>query len=331
MRITVPNNVEQFHELLQFNGSRGETFHIDVLNHDLIRVRHYPDGKPRLNRTWSVVGKNGDVPLEGRSRKDHSPFPLPVYHQRPTETGFRIETDALSVEVQTGDFCLTWYDREGNLFAADLPKRAYSYDQSGKTLFHYLRRRTDEHYFGFGERSGKLDKHGQRFRLMNVDALGYNAETGDPLYKHIPFYITYIPALNIAYGLFYDNPALTTFDMGKEVDAFWGYYRYWMAEDGDLDYYLIFGPTIAEVVEKYTALTGRPALFPRWTLGYLGSTMSYTEAPDAQERLKQFVELCREHDIPCDMFHLSSGYTSAGGHPSGSQYQAVSADQPSLL
>jgi alpha-glucosidase (family GH31 glycosyl hydrolase) len=48
---------------------------------------------------------------------------------------------------------------------------------------------------------------------------------------------------------------------------------------------------------------------PRWSLGYLGSTMSYTEAPDAQAQLRRFVELCDEHQIPCDLFHLSSGYT----------------------
>jgi alpha-glucosidase len=49
-------------------------------------------------------------------------------------------------------------------------------------------------------------------------------------------------------------------------------------------------------------------LLPRYALGYLGSTMSYTEAPDAQVQLKRFVELCAQHDIPCDLFHLSSGY-----------------------
>jgi alpha-glucosidase len=144
--------------------------------------------------------------------------------------------------------------------------------------------------------------------MCNVDALGYNAETSDPLYKHYPFYSTYIPGLKIAYGLFYDNLSTTVFDLGREIDAFWGYYRYYVAEDGDLDYYLIYGPTIAEVVQKFTVLTGRPTLLPRYALGYLGSTMSYTEAPDAQTQLKRFVELCAQHDIPCDLFHLSSGY-----------------------
>ena len=97
--------------------------------------------------------------------------------------------------------------------------------------------------------------------------------------------------------------------MDSELDAYHGRFRYYQADDGDLDYYLIYGPSIAQVVEKFSALIGRPILPPRWSLGYLGSTMTYTEAPDAQEQLKRFVALCDEHRIPCDLFHLSSGYT----------------------
>ncbi|MCB0033207.1 MAG: glycoside hydrolase family 31 protein, partial [Anaerolineales bacterium] len=165
-------------------------------------------------------------------------------------------------------------------------------------------------YYGLGERSGPLAKNGQRFRFFNTDALGYNAETSDPLYKHYPFYITFNPTLNIAYGLFYDNFATTIFDMGREHNNYYPPYRYYQADDGDIDYYLIYGPTIENVVEKFTQLNGRMILPPRWSLGYLGSTMSYTDAPDAQEQLKQFVDLCQQHDIPCDLFHLSSGYTA---------------------
>ena len=38
--------------------------------------------------------------------------------------------------------------------------------------------------------------------------------------------------------------------------------------------------------------------------------MHYTDAPDAQQQLQQFIALCRQHAIPCDSFQLSSGYTS---------------------
>ncbi|MBZ0310712.1 MAG: glycoside hydrolase family 31 protein, partial [Anaerolineae bacterium] len=205
---------------------------------------------------------------------------------------------------------LRWLDSDGREFAADLLTRSYPYDKAGRAVFHYMQQRPDEYYYGFGERSGSLVKNGRRMRMMNVDALGYSAASSDPLYKHYPFYITYVPALKIAYGLFYDNFSTTTFDLGSEIDAFHGYYRYYQAEDGDIDYYLIYGPSIPEVIQKFARLTGYMHLPPRWSLGYLASTMSYTEAPDAQAQLDQFIALCEQNDISCDMFHLSSGYTT---------------------
>jgi alpha-glucosidase len=295
---------------LVFVGQRGERFAISVLDDDLIRVQHFPQGQPRLERTWMVVGREGDAPREGRRRDDLSPFALPGFALDARASALSLHTRQLRLEIHLGDLWLSWADAQGRSFAADSYSRAYPYDRAGRAVFHYMERRLGEHYYGFGERAGPLDKAGLRMRMVNLDALGYNAETTDPLYKHFPFYITFVPELNIAYGLFYDNLATTVFDMGREVDAYHGPYRYYQAEDGDLDYYFIYGPTIEQVVAKFSALTGRMALPPRWSLGYLGSTMSYTEAPDAQEQLKRFVDLCREHQIPCDGFHLSSGYTT---------------------
>jgi alpha-glucosidase len=320
MRIVQPSNaslVDQNAHPLVFHAQRGERLQISVLEDDLVRVQHLPDGQPRLDRTWTVIGadrqagfEKADVPCEGRRRDDLSVFTLPSYDVDVGEAALQLRTRQLHLEIALGDFRLRWADANGRRFAADLSGRAYPYDRSSRVVYHYMERRQGEHYYGFGERAGPLDKAGMRMRLLNLDALGYNAETGDPLYKHFPFYITFVADLQIAYGLFYDNLATTIFDMGNEIDNYYDAYRYYQAEDGDIDYYLIYGPTIKQVVEKFSALTGRMVLPPRWSLGYLGSTMTYTDAPDAQEQLKRFVELCEKHHIPCDLFHLSSGYGS---------------------
>jgi alpha-glucosidase len=75
---------------------------------------------------------------------------------------------------------------------------------------------------------------------------------------------------------------------------------------------VIAGPRVADVTRAFTRLTGRPAFLPRWGLGYSGSTMTYTDAPNAQERMGEFLDGCATHDILCSSFHLSSGYTSIG-------------------
>jgi alpha-glucosidase len=215
----------------------------------------------------------------------------------------------LRLEITTGNFAIKWFDAGGHSIASDLPGEPTATTAPAQVYGIIWNITLGEHYFGFGERSGELDKAGRRMRMLNLDAFGYDAEKTDPLYKHFPFYITFIPGLQIAYGLFYDNLATSLFEMGGELDAYHERYRYYQAEDGDIDYYLIYGPSIEQVVEKYSALIGRPILPPRWSLGYLGSTMAYTEAHDAQTQLKRFVELCDQHQIPCDLFHLSSGYT----------------------
>jgi alpha-glucosidase len=314
MRMTQPADVRLLDSsltssTLAFAGQRSERFQVSVLDDDLIRVQMLSDGRPRFPRTWTVVDQDGYVPFEGRLRDDLSPFPLPAFQCAAQAGSIRLQTQQLRLEISLGDFAISWFDASGNAMASDLAGRAYAYDCAGASVWHYLEHRSGERYYGFGERSGELDKAGRRMRMLNLDAFGYDADKTDPLYKHFPFYITFIPGTQTAYGLFYDNLATSVFEMGGELDAYHGRYRYYQAEDGDIDYYLIYGPSLEQVVEKFSALTGRPVLPPRWSLGYLGSTMAYTEAPDAQAQLKRFVELCEQHQIPCDLFHLSSGYT----------------------
>ncbi|KYC51808.1 MAG: Alpha-glucosidase [Candidatus Methanofastidiosum methylothiophilum] len=176
-------------------------------------------------------------------------------------------------------------------------------------MFHYLKRSPEEFYYGLGERSGPLNKKGMHFRMQNLDALGYDAEGTDPLYKHWPFYITFIPTYGLSYGLFYDTPAVCEFDLGREIDAYHGDYRYFKAQGGDIDGYMILGPSLPETVRTFYSMIGGMNLPPRWTLGYLGSSMAYAEGSGAQENLGKFLMQCTEHTIPCSGFHLSSGYT----------------------
>jgi alpha-glucosidase len=291
----------------------GRNLAVYVLESWLCRVTFRPEGTPRLDRTWIVGGGRPEaaaaIPREGRPRDDLGVFSRPVFEARVEDSAVTVSAGLLRARVGRDDGAIEWYDGDGEPFAADLPGRAYSYDRSGTTVFHYMRRGREEAYYGFGERAGPLNKKGMRMRMHNMDALGYSAVDGDPLYKHWPIYITFNPRSGVAYGLLYDNLSDTVFDMGKEIDAYHGDYRYYQAADGDIDYYLIYGPSIREVVTRISALIGRIRRPPKWALGYLGSGMGYTDSPDAAVRLDDFVDECRRNDVPCDMFHLSSGYS----------------------
>ena len=306
---------------LRFVEPDGGVFLISLYGHDLARVRWLPRGTPHphMTRTWAIADERGERPFEGHDRHDLTAldrFGRPARQITVTDDGAVVlETDHLRIVIRRNPFRIVWSDSEGAL-ATDNALIGYHFESARGAITHTLDRDRDrEHYYGFGEKSGPLDKHGRRMRMRNTDAWGYDAETGDPLYKHIPFYITLRDTR--AFGLFYDTPYDCTFDMGAEVDNYYGDYRYFRAEAGDLDYYFLYGPSLEAVVEHYTALTGRMTLPPRATLGYLGSSMGYTDAPDAQEKLRQFTELCAQHAIPCTGFHLSSGYTMS---PEGRRY-----------
>lgn len=288
-----------------FTASRGEVLRISPLRDDVVRVQFWPAGKPEVQRTWAVVYPDDTMPREGRRRDEPCAFaPAPF-----TWASGALFVSRLRIQVNMQSLALNWSVAGQPLFA-DLPDRAYTYDVRGTAKWHYLRRNQTDRYYGFGERSGLLEKTGRRLRLATFDALGYNAETSDPLYKHIPFYITLDTRTNTAFGIFYDNTAAGVHDLGAEIDAFWGEYSYTQFNDGDLDYYVIYGPTFADILDKYTRLTGRPAVLPDWALGYLGSTMAYTEAPNADAKLREFVADCKRYDIPVSGFHLSSGYST---------------------
>jgi len=299
---------------LVLKAAGGETAHIFVLEPDIIRVMVLPAGEMRFPRTWAIAPGQPDVDYEGRDRFDLGGFSLPDFELTSEERGLVLTTSRLRLELAWRNLRCRWLIRVGEEWreiAADRPTQAYDFGWWDGRPRHYLKTSPGEAYYGLGERSGPMNRAGRRFRLTNLDAMGYDAETSDPLYKHIPFYMTRTGE-GAVFGLFYDSLADCEFDFGCERDNYHGLYRGFVAESGDLDYYVIAGPAPLDVTKRFTWLTGKPARMPDWALAYSGSTMAYTDAPDAQAQMGEFLRLCEAHDIPCQSFHLSSGYTSIG-------------------
>lgn len=312
-RFSLSSHIDSHVVLAAQENCRIELF---VLADDIIRVMVLPDGETHGPRTWSIAPGADDVPLEGRDRRDVSGFTPPPFTLSSDTGHVVIETARIRLTIELdGGFC-AWdilHDSAWHRVMSDRKTQAYNFGWWDERVYHYIERRKDEIYVGLGERAGSLNRADQSYEMRNIDAMGYSARTTDPLYKHIPFYVTWQPETSTGFGLFYDTLADCRFDMGRELDNYHGHYRHFVAEHGDLDYYFIASAaTPLHAVRRFTWLTGRPAWMPKWGLGYSGSTMSYTDAPDAQQRMGEFIERCSEHDVLCDSFHLSSGYTSIG-------------------
>ena len=156
----------------------------------------------------------------------------------------------------------------------------------------------DEYFYGLGDKTGFLNKRGYEYEMWNTDNPAPHVESFKSLYKSIPFLIT--SRAHCVFGMFFANSYKTYYDLGKEDRE----YYYFAADDGNLDYYFIYGENMKQVVTEYTRLTGRTKRPPMWSLGYHQSRWGYNTEEDA----RNIVNRLRELEIPCDAIHLDLAY-----------------------
>ncbi|HEY8913495.1 alpha-xylosidase [Lacisediminihabitans sp.] len=143
--------------------------------------------------------------------------------------------------------------------------------------------------YGLGERFGPLVKNGQVVDVWNADG----GTSSEQAYKNVPFYLT-----NRGYGVLVNHPGHVSFEVGSEAVE-----RVQFSVSGEsLEYYIIYGPTPKQILERYTALTGRPASVPAWSYGLWLST-SFTTSYD-EETVNSFIDGMAERDLPLSVFHF---------------------------
>lgn len=284
--------------------TEGASARLDFLSESLLRIAILPDGE-RLLPTYSVC-PTGEMPREGREKLSLDGFPrfAPV-----REGGFSFAWNEYRLQIQPQNLLITM-TKNGLPLLQDRTPMGYNLGgEYGEGARHYLVREAGERIFGLGDKSGALNKAGRRFRLDSKDAMGYDAASSDPLYQHVPFYICQNQAGFV--GLYYDTHANCAFDFGQELSNYTGAYRSFEGTERSLVYYILLG-TLPQIVSQFSALTGGTAFLPRRVLLYAGSTMTYTDAPDADAQLRAFADECGARGFACGGFYLSSGYTSIG-------------------
>ena len=71
----------------------------------------------------------------------------------------------------------------------------------------------------------------------------------------------------------------------------------WVSESGVLDIFVFAGPNVADVLNAYTLVTGRPQLPPMFALAYHQSRWNYRDEKDVTEVEAKFEEC----DFPMDV------------------------------
>ena len=288
------------------------------LSDDVIRVRVSFDRRfPEQSYTLVTTAWPDRLdPLFERERRRIAALEVPCEE---TDKSLRFSTATVTLALKKEPFSFSLLTAAGDCIYRDLPERAFEKDQLGRLSHFSCMDREKDHFYGFGEKTGHLDKKGRRLRMSPKDAIGHDPENGDPMYKHIPFYIRLNEDRLHALGLFYHNSYDCVFDMGQEISGYWERYCYYQTDGGDIDLFLINGPRMTDVIERYTWLTGRTILPTKQSLGYCASTMYYAELEkDCDQEIYKVIDKHLREQIWIDNFWLASGYSS--GEEDGLRY-----------
>ncbi|MBC2320762.1 alpha-xylosidase [Listeria booriae] len=206
-----------------------------------------------------------------------------------TDGDITVSSGDLRVVINKENYALTFYGKDQFLTKSDVNGQGYITSSSQN----YIRERLDlgvgENIYGLGERFTNFVKNGQTVDIWNKDG----GTSSDQSYKNVPFFVS-----NKGYGVFVNHPENVSFEVGSEHVS-----KNQFSVAGErLEYILIYGPSMEEILRKYTDLMGKPALPPAWSFGLWLSTSFCTDYNE--ETVNSFIDGMKDRDIPLDVFHF---------------------------
>ncbi|WP_055715917.1 alpha-xylosidase [Streptomyces torulosus] len=238
-----------------------------------VRATHHA-GSVRRGPRFALPGAEEGV---GKVRRDGTLLELVS-----GELTLRVDTSGpWRLDFTAGGRTLTSVGERGTGFVTDAEGRHHMVGQ--------LALGVGELVYGLGERFTPFVKNGQTVDIWQADG----GTSSEQAYKNIPFHLT-----NRGYGVLVNHPGRVSYEIASEAV---GQVQF-SVEDHTLEYFVVHGPTPKEVLERYTALTGRPALPPAWALGLWLSTSFTTDYDEAT--VNGFIDGMAERGIPLSVFHF---------------------------
>ena len=267
-------------------ANRRADLRFQAVSAEIWRMTFQPEGT-KLTPTPIVIG---------------SPAPAPPLHVTESQRGLSVSGLHLRLEIDCDPWSFRFLDANGNDILREnpsdidglgrpfvLPLGFVTNDAGVAQVTESFHLRQDEHLYGLGEKFTPLDKVGQRIITWTQDAFGSTSERS---HKNIPFLLS-----TRGWGLLLDSGARITWDLGVTSCQ-----SYSISLDANtLDAYVIYGPSLAEIIERYTSLTGTSPLPPKWTFGlWVSSGGTYRTQAD----METLVNGLKTFDIPASVVHI---------------------------
>jgi alpha-glucosidase len=296
------NAIAQNGSQFTFTMSSGPAPLLTFLTPSIFRFRFNPTADYSRDVSVAVVAQNF-APVNVQLQDNGSTYLL--------------STSAIRVEITKAPFSLAVYVG-GQLIHSDTGDYNVVYIPGQTVTANFKQVPSGALYYGFGEKAGSsLAKNNFDMTFFNWDNFTYvnggipaNQKPGplnpaEPLYCSVPFLIETNPqpqnAAPYSYGIFFDNPAQTFFNIAANDYSNMSGKYYFGALYGDLNYYFIYGAGgVPDVINGYTLLTGRPSMPPKYALGYHQGCYGYWDAALVLQAAQSY----RINGIPCDGLHI---------------------------
>lgn len=201
---------------------------------------------------------------------------------------------SLTVKINKAPLQLSYY-YQGKLLLAE--EQGYFQQQQRQHQLQQLQQHgfrfalsDGEKLLGGGQRVLGMDRRGQKFPLYNKAHYGYSTESSQ-MYFSLPAIMS-----SNKYLLLFDNSAKGEADLGHTEPGIMQF----SAEGGRSSYVVVAGDAYPQLINNYTALTGRQPLPARWTLGNYASRFGYRNEAEARAVVQKF----RDLKLPLDALVL---------------------------
>lgn len=268
---------------------------VDVIQSDVFRFRMNPQG---------LRNAHSDILLQDS-------FPAVPFEQIKSEDRLIIATERIRVEFPHV-WQVTAYDDPrpgmGHVFFSErtddrsygpgfeVPPSGIEIAEDGTlSLRETVAVTPGESFYGLGEKFTSLDKWNQEIPLWAVDAGNVSSYRS---YKNVPLLLS-----SSGYGLFVHSSFPMVFRMGSESNITYSIH----VDDIQLDLFLIYGPRLKHLLSRYTELTGRAPMPPKWSFGFWMSRAGYKTGAEVEEVVRQM----RSRGFPCDVLSIDPWWMGA--------------------
>ncbi len=279
-------------------GVGDERFRVDILDHDLLRLKISQARIFDEDPTFAVIG---------------SDTPSVAFEVHQDDKNITLTTKQLKLVMGREPFRLSLYRTDGSLIfedAIDSRGRPVGYLQLNDTFVVTRKLGRHDSIYGLGQKTGASDRRGRSFIMWNTDILQpgvleanrlhetdltqHGRSTSyDPYYSTTPFFYHCRESAGKTQmaGFFIDNSYKAHFEFQHDER-----YRY-SFEGGQYTEYVFAGPRMPDILSAYTKLTGRMSAPPLWALGVHQCRFHDYDQEDVLRIASEY----RSRDLPCDV------------------------------